>query len=266
MAHLKLLGGQSLQAKERVTTEMAKRIEPNQWSNSSSTVFTTQPCVPFSSVKIPENIPMLTGERELCHPSTLEVLLTFPSGGSSLEINGTGSWSRSFTTTVGGVLVLQEAVCEKLHSVRHSETSFRPWWVCLHHRNGKSAHIRTWLLFPTKPIYQDIDDIHSCLFLILWLKYLVVDPLIHINWDPDKYQPSARSWELDGKIDKIFTPMDCTCHTIHFNSTFIIAYNFAFIFMFIKKLVSRHVNCPSELLIHLEKKKSDDHELVLSTK
>lgn len=39
MAHLKLPGGQSLQAKERVTTEMAKRIEPNQWSNVSAQQF-----------------------------------------------------------------------------------------------------------------------------------------------------------------------------------------------------------------------------------
>lgn len=58
------------------------------------------------------------------------------------------------------------------------------------------------------------------------IAYLTVDLLIAVIGAPDMYQSSARSWELSGKIDKTFTPLDCTQHGIHINVQFCIHFQF----------------------------------------
>lgn len=132
-------------------------------------------------------------EKENC--GTQALLLTFPRGGSFLEINGklsTGSWSRSFTTPVWGELVLRGAVCENPQAIQHSGSYFRHLEVshdgCIYTTETGNQYISGYGFFPPESQFTRtlFDNVHSCPFLIILLHIFWL-----ILWTPDIYQPSA---------------------------------------------------------------------------
>lgn len=200
-----------------------------------------------------------------------------------MEINGglsTSSWTKLFTAAVGGVLVLQLEVCWCSREL--SVKIFTPFSIMRPLSGSMKStmmgvfipqkwEISTYHTLPTplpqKPIYQNIvwkqTAAHSwlCDFICIMILWFILTSV------SDMYQPSASSWELSKKTDKIFYP-PWTTHAMPSTSTpHWLLYAILHSFLNIFKTGIQKCKLPIRTSIPL-KENNDDHEckLVLSPK